>query len=250
MSFGAQDYLARLSKASHSDYVSSYSALNEVMRTLTIEPQSFILSKQEFIDQAVNILFSSGTRQTRAPLGARGSATCCCVQTCQVNWTITIPANTLGIQLNSINTTKGGNSDNEYARQLTNFSGLPTAAAPLPAERTIKQDIQKYNDNEILKFWLGFATACGPFQQVAICKDNTKLWETSIYAREQAIICSNSLSDLTVNNSVTVSPLESLTQGKRHCGWCIGSQLTEPDIQRVSCTHQKLCQFISLIMDD
>ncbi|KAA6389465.1 MAG: hypothetical protein EZS28_015006 [Streblomastix strix] len=67
-------------------------------------------------------------------------------------------------------------------------------------------------------FWLGFSTACGPFQQVAICKQNTKLWETSIYAREQAIICSNSLSDLTVNNSVTVSPLESITQGKRHCG--------------------------------
>ncbi|KAA6376922.1 MAG: hypothetical protein EZS28_027550, partial [Streblomastix strix] len=64
----------------------------------------------------------------------------------------------------------------------------------------------------------GFSTACGPFQQIAICRDNTKLWETSIYAREQAIICSNSLSDLTVNNSVTVSPLESIVQGKRHCG--------------------------------
>ncbi|KAA6355595.1 MAG: hypothetical protein EZS28_048878, partial [Streblomastix strix] len=169
-------------------------------------------------DQPVNTLFSGGTRQTRAPLGARGSATCCCVQTCQVNWTITIPANTLGIQLNSINTTKGGNTDNEYARQITNFNGLKIAAAPLPAERTIKQEVQKYDSTEILKYWLGFATACGPFQQVAICKQNTKLWETSIYAREQAIICSNSLSDLTVNNSVSVSPLESITQGKRHCG--------------------------------
>ncbi|KAA6386522.1 MAG: hypothetical protein EZS28_017952 [Streblomastix strix] len=218
MSFSAQDYLARLSKASHSDYVSSYSALNEVMRTLTIEPQSFHLSKQQFEDQPVNTLFSGGTRQTRAPLGARGSATCCCVQTCQVNWTITIPANTLGIQLNSVNTTKGQLTDIEFARQLTNFNGTKTAAAPLPNERTIKQDVQKYSDAEVLKFWLGFATACGPFQQVAICKQNTKLWETSIYAREQAIICSNSLSDLTVNNSVTVSPLESITQGKRHCG--------------------------------
>ncbi|KAA6378391.1 MAG: hypothetical protein EZS28_026082 [Streblomastix strix] len=218
MSFSAQDYLARLSKASHSDYVSSYSALNEVMRILTIEAQSFILSKQEFIDQPVNTLFSSGTRQTRAPLGARGSATCCCVQTCQVNWTITIPANTLGIQLNQVNLTKGGNTDIEFARQLTNFNGTKTAAAPLPADRQIDQNTQKYNGNEVLKFWLGFSTTCGPFQQVAICKDNTKLWETSIYAREQAIICSNSLSDLTVNNSITVSPLESITQGKRHCG--------------------------------
>ncbi|KAA6390282.1 MAG: hypothetical protein EZS28_014187, partial [Streblomastix strix] len=187
------------------------------MRTLTIEPQSFHLSKQQFEDQLVNTLFSGGTRQTRAPLGARGAATCCCVQTCQVNWTITIPANTLGIQLNQVNTTKGdGTTDIEYARQLTNFNGLKTAAAPLAAE--IDQATQKYNDNEVLKFWLGFSTACGPFQQVAICKQNTKFWETSIYAREQAIICSNSLSDLTVNNSVTVSPLESITQGKRHCG--------------------------------
>ncbi|KAA6368616.1 MAG: hypothetical protein EZS28_035857, partial [Streblomastix strix] len=157
-------------------------------------------------------------KQTRAPLGARGSATCCCIQTCQVNWTITIPANTLGIQLNSVNATKGGNTDIEFAQQFTNFNGLKTAAAPLPAERTIKQDAQKYNTDETLKFWLGFATACGPFQQVAICKQNTKLWETSIYAREQAIICSNSLSDLTVNNSVTVLPLESITQKNRHCG--------------------------------
>ncbi|KAA6385292.1 MAG: hypothetical protein EZS28_019183 [Streblomastix strix] len=218
MSFSAQDYLARLSKASHSDYVSSYSALNEVMRTLTIEPQSFHLLQQQFEDQPVNTLFSGGTRQTRAPLGARGAATCCCVQTCQVNWTITISANTLGIQLNQVNLTKGGNTDIELARQLTNFNGLNTAAAPLPAERLINQATQKYNSAEVLKFWLGFSTACGPFQQVAICKQNTKLWETSIYARQQAIICSNSLSDLTVNNSVTVSPLESITQGKRHCG--------------------------------
>ncbi|KAA6384141.1 MAG: hypothetical protein EZS28_020330, partial [Streblomastix strix] len=103
------------------------------MRTLTIERQSFHLSKQQFEDQPINTLFSSGPRQTRAALGARGSATCCCVQTCQVNWTISIPTNILGIQLNSINTTKGGNIDIEFARQLTNFNGLKTAAAPLPA---------------------------------------------------------------------------------------------------------------------
>ncbi|KAA6388585.1 MAG: hypothetical protein EZS28_015889 [Streblomastix strix] len=188
------------------------------MRTLTIEAQSFHLSKQQFEDQPINTLFSSGTRQTRAPLGARGSATCCCVQTCQVNWTFTISANSLGILLNSINTTKGENTEIEYARYLTNFNGLKTAAAPLLVKRTIKQDVQRYDNTEILKFWLGFATACGPFQQVAICKQNTKLWETSIYARDQTIICSNFLSDITVNNSVTVTPFESITQGKRHCG--------------------------------
>ncbi|KAA6358133.1 MAG: hypothetical protein EZS28_046339, partial [Streblomastix strix] len=137
------------------------------MRTLTIEPQSFHLSKQQFEDQPVNTLFSGGTRQTRAPLGARGSATCCCVQTCQVNLTITIPANTLGIQLNSVNITEGELTDQEFARQLTNFNGLKTAAAPLPNERTIKQNVQKYDSTETLKFWLGFSTACGPFQQVA-----------------------------------------------------------------------------------
>ncbi|KAA6397251.1 MAG: hypothetical protein EZS28_007223 [Streblomastix strix] len=216
MSFSASDYLARLSKASHSDYVSSYSALNEVLRTLTIEPQSFVLSKQKIFDQPRNTLTSSGTRQTRAPLGARGSATCCCVQTCQVNWTITIPANTRGIQLNKVITAKGMLTDNEYMLARTNFDGRKTASLALADE--IKQATQHYNSNEVIKFWLGFSTACGPFQQLAICRDNIKLWDTSIYAREQAIICSNSLSDLTVNNSVSVSPLESIVQGKRHCG--------------------------------
>ncbi|KAA6355615.1 MAG: hypothetical protein EZS28_048858, partial [Streblomastix strix] len=225
MSFSASDYLARLSKVSHSDYVSSYSALNEVLRTLTIEPQSFALSKQEFFDQPRNTLTSGGTRQTRAPLGARGSATCCCVQTCQVNWTITIPANTIGIQLNRINLTQGMLSPVEFARSRTNFNGTKTATTALAVD--IKQATQKYNVGEELKFWLGFSTACGPFQQIAICRDNTKLWETSIYAREQAIICSNSLSDLTVNNSVTVAPLESIVQGKRHCGVFIDVSLVD-----------------------
>ncbi|KAA6402063.1 MAG: hypothetical protein EZS28_002411 [Streblomastix strix] len=216
MSFSASDYLARLSKASHSDYVSSYSALNEVLRTLTIEAQSFTLSKQEFFDQPRNTLTSGGTRYTRAPLGARGSATCCCVQTCQVNWTITIPANTIGIQLNRVNTTKGLLTNAEFAGFRTNFNGTMTATTALATN--ITQGTQHYNVDKVLKFLLGFSTACGPFQQIAICRDNTKLWETSIYAREQAIICSNSLSDLTVNNSVTVSLLESIVLGKRHCG--------------------------------
>ncbi|KAA6353382.1 MAG: hypothetical protein EZS28_051091, partial [Streblomastix strix] len=65
---------------------------------------------------------------------------------------------------------------------------------------------------------IGYSTACGPFQQIAICKDNTKLWETSIYAREQAVIAANSLSDECRRNSVSVSSLESIVRGRRHCG--------------------------------
>ncbi|KAA6379035.1 MAG: hypothetical protein EZS28_025439 [Streblomastix strix] len=78
--------------------------------------------------------------------------------------------------------------------------------------------MQPYNTDERIKFWFGFSTACGPFNQIAICKDSQKLWDTSIYAREQAIIASNSLTDQCTANSVTVSPLESIVQGKRHCG--------------------------------
>ncbi|KAA6377739.1 MAG: hypothetical protein EZS28_026735 [Streblomastix strix] len=232
MSFSASDYLARLWKASHSDYVSSYSALNEVLRTLTIEPQSFALSKQEFFDQPRNTLTSGRTRQTRAPLGARGSATCCCVQTCQVNWIITISANTIGIQLNKVNLTKDTLENIEFVRSRTNFNGTEIATTVLAAD--IKQESQKYNVDKVLKFWLGFSTACGPFQQIAICRDNTKLWETSTYAREQTIICSNQLSDLSINNSGTVSPLESIVQGKRHC--CVFIDVPLVDVAAASGT--------------
>ncbi|KAA6377220.1 MAG: hypothetical protein EZS28_027253 [Streblomastix strix] len=76
---------------------------------------------------------------------------------------------------------------------------------------------QPFNTTEHIKFWLGYSTACGSFQQYAICKDNTKLWDTSIYAREQAVISANSLSDLYTNNSVSISSLESIVVGKRHC---------------------------------
>ncbi|KAA6335398.1 MAG: hypothetical protein EZS28_052971, partial [Streblomastix strix] len=78
--------------------------------------------------------------------------------------------------------------------------------------------LQPLCEDERIKFWIGYSTACGPFQQIAICKDNTKLWETSIYAREQAAIAANSLSDQCTNNSVSVSPLESVVRGRRHCG--------------------------------
>ncbi|KAA6357338.1 MAG: hypothetical protein EZS28_047134, partial [Streblomastix strix] len=42
--------------------------------------------------------------------------------------------------------------------------------------------------------------------------------ETSIYARKQAVIAVNSLSDLCTNNSVNVSSLESIVRGRKHCG--------------------------------
>ncbi|KAA6359451.1 MAG: hypothetical protein EZS28_045022, partial [Streblomastix strix] len=41
---------------------------------------------------------------------------------------------------------------------------------------------------------------------------------TSIYAREQAVIAANSLSDECTRNSVSVSSLESIVRGRRHCG--------------------------------
>ncbi|KAA6359274.1 MAG: hypothetical protein EZS28_045199 [Streblomastix strix] len=72
--------------------------------------------------------------------------------------------------------------------------------------------------DEYLKFWIEYSTACDPFQQIAICKDKTKLWKTSIYARDQAVIAANSLSDQCTNISVSASSLESIVGGRRHCG--------------------------------
>ncbi|KAA6401714.1 MAG: hypothetical protein EZS28_002755 [Streblomastix strix] len=134
------------------------------------------------------------------------------VQTCQVNQTITIPKNTLAIQINKV-TAMTPTSD-ATANAIINFNAdadVDTAQVDMTAAT------QDYSDTEVLHFWLGFSTACGPFNQFAICKDSTNLRDTSIYAREQAVICSNSLSDLCTNNSVSVSPLESIIAGKRHC---------------------------------
>ncbi|KAA6396309.1 MAG: hypothetical protein EZS28_008165 [Streblomastix strix] len=55
----------------HSDYVAGYMQLGEVLKTLTIHAGSFSISKQQFIDQPVTELTSSGVKYTRAPLGAR-----------------------------------------------------------------------------------------------------------------------------------------------------------------------------------
>ncbi|KAA6378923.1 MAG: hypothetical protein EZS28_025553 [Streblomastix strix] len=199
---------------------------------MSIHPQSFTISKQEFFDQPLTQLTSGGVKYTRALLAARGSATCSMVQTCQVNWTIKIPANTLAIQLNKVPTATI-NSD-LTANPAVNFNGKVGSTADPTDNMT--QGPQGYALTEVLRFWLGFSTACGPFNQFAICNDSTKLWDTSIYAREQAVICSNSLSDLCTNNSVSVSPLESIIQGKRHCGVFIDVALS--DINTRSATNE------------
>ncbi|KAA6361733.1 MAG: hypothetical protein EZS28_042740, partial [Streblomastix strix] len=103
------------------------------------------------------------------------------------------------------------------ARQITNYCAVNTGVYITDTVHTLVSlatgDIsQPYTPDEHIKFWLGFSTACGPFNQIAICKDSQKLWDTSIYAREQAIIASNSLTDQCTANSVTVSPLETIAQ--------------------------------------
>ncbi|KAA6362835.1 MAG: hypothetical protein EZS28_041638, partial [Streblomastix strix] len=122
-----------------------------------------------------------------------------------ISWQIEIPANTLAIQVNGIK--------NNGAAGLWNDPQVITMESGADADTQ-----QAYNTDEHIKFWIGFSTACGPFNQIAICKDSQKLWDTSIYAREYAIIASNSLTNECTANSVTVSPLESIVQGKRHCG--------------------------------
>ncbi|KAA6386332.1 MAG: hypothetical protein EZS28_018140 [Streblomastix strix] len=172
----------------------------EVLRSASIHPQSFCLSRQEFFDQPVSQMTSDGQRYIGAPLGARGAATCSMVQSCQVNWQITIPPGRLALQLNLA----ADNSQADWTHSMEAGDGTGTT--------------QPFSEFEHIKLWLSYSTACGPFQQFAICKDKTKLWETTIYAREQAVISSNSLSDLCTRNSVSVSPLESVVEGKRHCG--------------------------------
>ncbi|KAA6397863.1 MAG: hypothetical protein EZS28_006610 [Streblomastix strix] len=162
--------------------------MSEVLRQASIHPQSFQLSRQEFFDQPVSQLTSDGQRYTRAPLGARA-----------------LPAN--------INT-------EALAGSIVNFNGLDDPQADWTQTMQICAGLnqQPINVDELINLQIGYSTACGPFQQIAICKDNTKLWETSIYAREQAVVAANSLSDLCINNSVSVSSLESIVRERRHCG--------------------------------
>ncbi|KAA6384335.1 MAG: hypothetical protein EZS28_020137 [Streblomastix strix] len=233
MSFSGSDYLNRLSKMQHSDYISGYMQLAEVLKTLTIHPQSFSISKQQFFDQAISQLKYDDVKYTRAPFAARRTGTCSMVQTCQVSWTITIPAAKLAIQINK--TFDGNALTIEDLNKRVNFNGKehndddPDDTMAQCDQGCFGRKVNGVERSEHLHFWLGFSTACGPFNQFAICKDSMKLWDTSIYARQQAVISSNSLSDLCANNSVSVSPLKSIIAGKRHCGVFIDDPLSDQD---------------------
>ncbi|KAA6388954.1 MAG: hypothetical protein EZS28_015517 [Streblomastix strix] len=215
--------------------------MSEVLRQASIHPQSFQLSRQEFFDQPVTQLTSDGQRYTRAPLGARSNITCSMTQSCQVSWQITISKERLALQINlgaiaALTTV-------ELARGRINFNGLNDPQVDWPTTMRVGGGANQLsiNADERIKFWLGYSTACGPFQQIAFCKDNIKLWETSIYAREQAVIAANSLQDLCTNNSVSVSSLESIVRGRRHCGIFL-------DIP-VSDVNTQLCFAIFIVMD-
>ncbi|KAA6356574.1 MAG: hypothetical protein EZS28_047899, partial [Streblomastix strix] len=171
-------------------------AEQQVMQTQTIIAQSFSISKQQFFDQPVTQLTNDGTHYTRAPLAARVTAACLCVQTCQISWQIQIPANTLAIQINGIK--EKGTAGQVQCKQISNYNDLDTGVWDTPQTVTMESSATgttqyPINLDEYIKFLLEYSTACGPFNQIATCKDSQKLWDTSIYAREQAIIASNSL---------------------------------------------------------
>ncbi|KAA6402349.1 MAG: hypothetical protein EZS28_002130 [Streblomastix strix] len=193
--------------------------MSEVLRQSSIHPQSFQLSRQEFFDQPVSQLTSDGQRYTRAPLGASDNTTCSMAQSCQVSWQVTIIIERFAQQF--IQTAHPTNNDTETnARSIVNFNRQDDPQADWTQTMYISAGPtqQPIEPIERIKLWLGYSTACGPFQQIAICKDKTKLWESSIYAREQVVIAANSLSYLCINNSVNVSPLKSIVRGRRHCG--------------------------------
>ncbi|KAA6403735.1 MAG: hypothetical protein EZS28_000731 [Streblomastix strix] len=168
------------------------------MQTQTIVAQSFSTSKQKFFDQPLIQLTNDGAHCTGAPLAARGTATCSCVKTCKISWQIYTPAKTLTIKVNLV--------------QSNGAEGLWNSPQTVIMESGEEETKQDYNFDEYIRFWLGFSTACGPSNQIVIYKDSQKLRDISIYAREQAIISSNSLTDQFTSNSVTVSPLETLSQ--------------------------------------
>ncbi|KAA6401914.1 MAG: hypothetical protein EZS28_002558 [Streblomastix strix] len=171
--------------------------MSEALRQASIHPQSFTLSRQEFFDQPVSQMISNGQRYTRAPLGARGNATCSMVQSCQINQQITIPGERLAQQLNLV----PSKEELDWARTV---------------EISAEVNQMLIGDDEHVKFWIDYLKACGPFQQIAICNDNTKLWETSICAREQAAIAANSLSDQCTMNSVSAPSLESIVRRRKY----------------------------------
>ncbi|KAA6395027.1 MAG: hypothetical protein EZS28_009448 [Streblomastix strix] len=192
MSFKSSDYLARLQKKQHSDYVAGYIQLGE----------------QQFTDQPVTELTSSGVKYIRAPSGARGIATCSIVQACQVIQTIIILKDTLAMQLNETN-----EEEDDYNKRI-NYNGNVDPLAAITKDKTqgaqnyYGKQADRFEKSKRLSFWLGFSTAYGSFHQFQLMREGTALLGTTIYAREYATISSNSLSDLCTTNSVSVSPLE------------------------------------------
>ncbi|KAA6354619.1 MAG: hypothetical protein EZS28_049854, partial [Streblomastix strix] len=169
----------------------------------------------------------------------RGKSACSMIRTCQVNWTITIPAYTLAIQLNKtydgcytigklIARTKFNGKEDPLADWTTNMSQT--------AQGYYDKTADGNKESEHLQFWIRFSTTCGPFYQFQLLNDATSLWGSAIYVIEQAVISGNSLSDLCTKNSVSVSPLESIIEGKRHCGVFIDIPLCEIERQATVAT--------------
>ncbi|KAA6399858.1 MAG: hypothetical protein EZS28_004613 [Streblomastix strix] len=129
--------------------------ISEVLGQASIHPQSFQLSRQEFFGQPAN-------------------------------WQITIPGNRSALQLNA--TALPANIDTEAnVRTIVNFNGQDDPQAD--CTRTMQcgdgATLQPIDHQEHIKLWIGYLTACGPFQQIAI---------------------------------LSVSSLESIVRGRRHCG--------------------------------
>ncbi|KAA6372544.1 MAG: hypothetical protein EZS28_031930 [Streblomastix strix] len=63
------------------------------------------------------------------------------------------------------------------ARAKINFNALDNQQTDWMHAMQVGADADKLplDTTKHIKLWIGYSTACGPFQQIAICKDNTKL---------------------------------------------------------------------------
>ncbi|KAA6361268.1 MAG: hypothetical protein EZS28_043206 [Streblomastix strix] len=148
MSFKSSDYLGRLAKMQHSDYVSGYMQLGEVLKSLSIHLQSFEISKQNFFDSPITELTSSRVKYTRAPLGARGKSACSMLNKTYNDW------DTEG-KLNARTNFNG--KEDPLADWTTNTSQT--------AQGYYGKSAQGIGSSEHQQFWIDFSTACGLFYQ-------------------------------------------------------------------------------------
>ncbi|KAA6403960.1 MAG: hypothetical protein EZS28_000506 [Streblomastix strix] len=214
MSIKSSDYLGRLSNSQRSDYVGEYMQLGEVLKSLSIHPQFFEISKQNFFNSSITELTSSGVKYTRTLFGARDKSARLIVQTFQL-------LNEILLQ-------------NQMHELISIVKKIQQLIGRQMLQATLKYYSKTADGREMsghLQLWIGFSTACGPFNQFYQLKDATTLYGSAIYSREQAVISGNSLSDLCIKNSVRVSPLESMIEGKRHNGVFIDIRLREIDRQ-------------------